>query len=356
MIEWKHFYSNKSHRENYLKAVEFRNPDWIPCSISIFAAVKMKYGEKLEDIMVKYPFIFGKYKKGLIKFVKVSDHQQPDSSSTDNWGCTWHTVKGGYEGQVVGHPLADWSAIDTYQPPDVNKFTERGRRRWFFERIGMKTMRWKGVLTSGSGERLFDRMYFLRGFENLMMDIARDNPNLPKLIDMLTKHELTLIHKWLDIGVDQIGFHTDIGTQNRLMIHPQKFRKYIKPMFKELFQTCRKANTHVYLSSDGNLLDIVDDLIECGVSVHDPQFRANGLEGIAKHYKGKLCVDLDLDRQLYPFASPEQIKEHIRDSVRTLNSEEGGLMLKAEISDTNISLENIEAICQAFEEYCWPRK
>jgi hypothetical protein len=104
------------------------------------------------------------------------------------------------------------------------------------------------------------------------------------------------------------------------------------------------------------LLDIVDDLIECGVSVHDPQFRANGLEGIAKHYKGKLCVDLDLDRQLYPFASPEQIKEHIRDSVRTLNSEEGGLMLKAEISDTNISLENIEAICQAFEEYCWPRK
>jgi len=30
----------------------------------------------------------------------------------------------------------------------------------------------RGDLTWGDGERLFDRLYFLRGFENLMADIA----------------------------------------------------------------------------------------------------------------------------------------------------------------------------------------
>ena len=127
-------------------------------------------------------------------------------------------------------------------------------------------------------------------------------------------------------------------------------------MYSNIFQPLRKADILVYLSSDGNLLEIVDDLIECGVSIHDPQFRANGLEGIAKHYKGKMCIDLDLDRQSFPFALPETLKAQIRDAVDILAMPEGGLMMKAEISDANVPLENIEAIAEAFEEYCIPRK
>ena len=38
-----------------------------------------------------------------------------------------------------------------------------------------------------------------------------------------------------------------------------------------VFQRCREAGVHVWYSSDGNILPIVDDLIECGVSIHDPQ-------------------------------------------------------------------------------------
>jgi len=41
-------------------------------------------------------------------------------------------------------------------------------------------------------------------------------------------------------------------------------------MFKKLFEPAVKKDKHVYLSSDGHLLEIVDDLIECGVSLHDP--------------------------------------------------------------------------------------
>ena len=356
LIEWKKLYPNKHDRKNYLKAVEFRNPDWIPCSMSIFAAVRKKYGSELEDIMVKYPFIFGKYKKGMVKFVKIDEYHKAGKYNRDNWGCLWYNTHGGYEGQCIEHPIADWKDFETYTPPDPLKFSERGKRHWFGKKFEVKASHKMGIIAGGSGERLFDRLYLLRGFSNLMMDIARKHEKLPSLIDMLTQHELKLINKWLKYGVDQISFHTDIGTQNRLMIHPKQFRKYIKPMFMELFQTCRKGGAHVYLSSDGYLLDIVDDLIECGVSIHDPQARANTIEGIAKHYKGKMCIDLDLDRQMYPFATPHQIKKHIKKAVDLLNSEEGGLMLKAEISDANVPLENIKAICEAFEEYCFPKK
>jgi uroporphyrinogen decarboxylase len=163
---------------------------------------------------------------------------------------------------------------------------------------------------------------------------------------------MKLIRYSLDIGVDAMGFHTDIGTQNSLMISPAQFRRYIKPMFTQLFQACREEGVYVHLSSDGRLLEIVDDLIECGVSCHDPQLRANTLAGIEEHYKGKLCIDLDLDRQMFAFCSPADIRAQVKECVGRLALPEGGLMLMGQIYDENTPLANIEAMCDAFEEYC----
>jgi len=252
---------------------------------------------------------------------------------------------------VVGHPLADSEALETYKFPDFKTQSERGQRDWNQIRAAIAAQKERGALAVGDGERLFDRLYFLRGFENLMMDFALDDPHLPVLIERFTEYELALVEEYLAIGVDAIAFHTDIGTQQALMISPEKFRRYIKPMFMTIFQRVRRAGAHVILSSDGRLLEIVDDLIECGVSVHDPQLRANTLEGIEKEYKGRLCANVDLDRQMWAFCSPEDIHASIKEVVDRMYLPEGGLMMMAAVWDANTPLENIEAICEAFEEH-----
>jgi hypothetical protein len=346
-------YPNKEIRENYLRALEFRYPEWIPCSVVFSLATWKKYREKLEDVVIRHPLIFGEYEKGSRRnFDEMPVVHRKGEYFTDNWGCVWYNVQDGLEGQVVVNPLADWKRLDDYQPPDPLTKTERGERDWENIKRNIEERRRKGLLTVGDGERLFDRLYFLRGFKNLMIDIAKDDPHLPRLIEMLLNYEIKLIRKWLEIGVDMMYFHTDIGTQNGLMISPMKFRKYIKPMFREIFMICRNAGVHVYLSSDGRLLDIVDDLIECGVSVHDPQLRANTLDGICMFYKGKICIDLDLDRQAFPFCTPSDIEKMVKNAVEKLYLPEGGLMMKAEIFGADVSLENIEAICQSLEKFC----
>jgi len=264
----------------------------------------------------------------------------------------WRVEVDGAEGQVVGHPLADWDAFKTFQPPDPNLKHERGDRDWNRTKKELADLKSKGRLAMGYGERLFDRLYALRGFEELMIDIATDDPRLTELIEMLTDYELKLVDLYLEAGVDALAFHTDIGTQRALMISPQKFRKHIKPMFMKIFQKVRKAGKPVYLSSDGRLLEIVDDMVECGVSVHDPQIAANTLEGIKRVYKGKMCINLDLDRQMFAFCTPRDIRDQIRDVVEELDSPQGGLMVFAAVCDGDTSLENIEAMCTAMEDYC----
>jgi uroporphyrinogen decarboxylase len=321
-----------------------------------FAPVTWKrYREDLERLMLDHPRLFPGFQAGHSCFYdEMPVVYRQGERFRDNWGCVWQNIQEGLEGQVVEHPLADWSALDTYRPPDPLTKEERGDRDWEPIRSGIRAAKEAGSLTGGNGERLFDRLYFLRGFENLMMDFATDDFHLPRLVEMLTAHELQLVNLWLELGVDFVGFHTDIGAQTALMISPADFRRYIKPMFMTLFQTCRRAGAHVCLSSDGHLLEIVDDLIECGVSMHDPQLRANTLEGIARAYQGRLCATVDLDRQGFPFATPQGIRDEIRRVIDVMAAPEGGLMLSAGVWGGDVPLANIEAICAAMEEFCFP--
>ena len=340
-----------TERDNYLRAIQFKGPEWIPCGVGCALRAWHRYREKLEDVAKRHPRVMPEY-PSREEWDNYPVVYREGERFTDTWGCTWYNTLGGLEGQVVGHPLADWSALDGWQPPDPATRTERGVQDFARVRRDIEKRRRDGKAAWGDGGRLFDRLYFLRGFDNLMMDFATDDPHLPRLIERYTEYELALVQLYLDIGVDVVSFHTDIGTQHGLMISPRQFRRYIKPMFQEIFQHCRKAGALVSLSSDGRLLEIVDDLIECGVCVHDPQYRANTIDGIVKHYRGRLCANVDLDRQLFAFCRPEDIRAHVQEAVERMYLPEGGLMITGSVWDDVTPLENIEALCEAVEELC----
>jgi len=340
-----------NERENYLRALEFRNPQWTPFLMLLAWPLWHKYREELEELVLRHPKVFGKRKRGSVDFDgDPGPMYRQGEYYRDDWGCLWYNTYHGLQGQVVEPALADWNALDTYQPPDPLKY--RGQSDWSTMKRSVADRKKRGFLTQGFGGSLFDRLYYLRGFEDLMIDIATDDPHLPRLIDMLTDYEVRLARQLISVGVDVIWFHTDMGMQDRLMISPDKFRRYIKPMFSEIFLPCRDAGVHVLLSSDGRLLDIVDDLIECGVSSHDPQLRANSLGGIEENYKGKLCANVDLDRQMFPFCQPGDMRRQVREVVDQLGSPEGGLMVWADVRDPNTPMENLAAICEAAEQYC----
>jgi len=340
-------------RENYIRTLEFRNPQWIPFGMYLGWRIWHKYREDLEQLVMRYR---KGHKKGSVSFDGDPGPGYRQGDFRDVWGVLWRHPHQGLGGHPIDAeaPLADWKALDTYQPPDLVRYGGRGQLLdWDRVETKFGDLKQRGLVAEGDGGTLFDRLCALRGMENFMIDIAADDPRLPQLIDMFTACEMRLVRKLLSVGADVIRFHTDIGTQHRLMISPEKFRKYIKPMFKRLFLPCRDAGVHVLISSDGRLLEIVDDLVECGVSVHDPQTEANTLEGIENHYKGKLCINLDVDRQRLPFYRPSEIEERIIEIVERLSLPEGGLMMFFYVFDDNTPLANIEAM---FEAQVWVRE
>ena len=233
-----------TREENYFRTVEFRNPAWIPVSVSLMPATWKKYREDLEEIVIRHPLIFGEYKKGSRNFDEFRGLYR-EGTHTDEWGCVWKNIRGGLDAIVVHHPLSSWDAFESYTPPEPGEGLPHGF--------------------------MFQRLYYLRGFENLMMDFVDEPPQLHRLIDMVLSYNLAVVRKWVARKPKMVHFGDDLGMQDRLPMSPEHFRKYLKPCYAQIFGMCRDAGIHVYFHSDGHILEVIDDLIECGVTVINPQ-------------------------------------------------------------------------------------
>lgn len=170
------------------------------------------------------------------------------------------------------------------------------------------------------------------------------------LIDIVRDYNIRQTQIIVNNSPDQdvLVFGDDNGMQHSLPISPETWRKYMKPAYTAIYDVVHRAGKMVYMHTDGCIWPVIQDMKEAGVNVLNPQIRANGLQHLVDTCKGKICIDLDLDRQLFPFATPKQIEEHIEECVRAMYMPEGGLMLVAECA-ADVPLENIETICFTLE-------
>ena len=71
-----------------------------------------------------------------------------------------------------------------------------------------------------------------------------------------------------------------------------------KPVYAEMFAKVRKAGLHVWFHSDGNILDIIPDLIEIGVNVINCQASLMGLDTLSR-FAGKVASLQILTGRIY---------------------------------------------------------
>ena len=340
---------------NFLKTIYFDRPEWTPCIVSLMPATWMKYREDLEELVLAHRRIFPDYQKGPKDFDRIDFALYEQGRHTDCWGTVWDNVERGLDSMAVGFPLEDWSSIDEYVPPDPLTDDLFGPRDWEAVKRSMDEARRAGGLATAtlSHGAMYMRLFYLRGFENLMLDMATDEPRLWRLIEMVEGYNRVAIEKQLSLGAEYMIFGDDLGLQRSLPMSPEMWRRFIKPSYERMSRPYREAGMPIFLHTDGHILEIIPDLIEVGVGVLNPQIRANGLAGLIEMAKGKVALQQDLDRQLFPFATPSEIEEHIGQVYEGLRMDEGGLILLAE-AEPDVSLENIDAICTTLENICNP--
>lgn len=312
--------------DDRIKALKMEYPARIPIAASILPSAWMKHRQAMDEIVRAHPLVFGQ-QAGPRDYDQVYSRTYVAGQHLDVWGCLWSNLKTGMEAIVTGHPVPTRGAVHSLQIPAQDDNMPHGF--------------------------MYLRLADLRGFEQIMLDFAEEPPELQMLIDKVLAYNLRQGARRLS-ALEEPGqivyFGDDLGMQNSLPLSPKKWRRYLKPCFCQIYTPFKQVGHYVYMHTDGHILEIIPDLVECGVDVINPQVGANGLHNLAQVCKGKVCIDLDLDRQKFPFWKPADIDRHVKEAVEILGSPQGGLWLRAEIGD-DVPLENVEAICTALEKY-----
>ena len=346
---------NLLERENYLATVRRINPRWIPMRLVISGASRKELGAEIEEVMARHPLLFPNFTQGQVDWASYvfNTNYSKEGTFTDNWGVVWKAEIDGLAGLVLKPPLEDWATLDSWRPPDPLGLADSGPADWEARRRDAEATRAREEVVVGGVPHGFMlmRLWYLRGFENLMMDLATDDPHLPQLIDMLVEHNLALVNQWLQIGVDEMDFPEDLGTQDRSIISPRLFHKYVTPAYSRVVAPIKQAGVLVHQHSDGYVMELIDDFVESGRDIINLQDLCNGIQNIKEHLKGRVCIDLDIDRQkIVPFGTREEIRALIEEEVRELGSPQGGLTLICGIYPPTPP-ENVEALCEALEEF-----
>jgi uroporphyrinogen decarboxylase len=334
-------------RERYQRALAFQSPDRVPLMHQSLAGAFRKYGTALDALYAKYPsdVLLSPLSRGPFAFHdNPRGHPERVGEVTyDHWGCGWRWSTSDYMGQTVEHPLSDWRALEDYRVPNP-LLGEEGVRIMV---DAVKADQHQHFVFVDGGE-LFQRMFFLRGMDNLLIDLIEMPPQVCVLRDMIVQFCLVRIERWLDTGcVDGVLFRDDWGTQSNLMVKPSAWREVFKPAYKRIADAIHSGGAYASFHSDGVTEQIIPDLIEIGWDELNLQVQLMDIEELGRRYGGKVCMRADIDRQqTLPNGTPEDVRGLVQRLFNAFGTFDGGYVGWGEIN-SDVPLENAEAMLDA---------
>jgi hypothetical protein len=249
-----------------------------------------------------------------------------DNPAQDDWGCQWKKTHINNMGQVVGHPLEDWSRLPSYRPPNP-------RNPFYFERLedGIKDAGDRYVVIT-SHFNLFERLHMLHGFARTLEDFYLEPEKIHQLLDMILDFKIAHLEeaaKRFGERVHGVFLTDDWGTQNNTFVSPDVFREFFFDRYKQLFDSIHAHGWHAMLHSCGRINDFVPLFIKTGADVLNMQQpQAYGLRAFGEEFAGKICFLTTVDIQTtLPGGDPVAVRAEARELVETWSKPEGGFIV-----------------------------
>ena len=189
----------------------------------------------------------------------------------------------------------------------------------------------------------------LRGMENFMMDMVM-NPDLASaLLKKIGDIYCGLYENYLIACGDFIDMielpGDDYAGNNNLILSPEMFRKFIKPIIKQMVDRIKSYNEDIkiMLHSDGAITKLIPELIDIGIDVLHPlePLPATNQSEIKKNYSNRLVFlgGIDISK-----AMPGSEQDVILETKRCINqlARGGGYILApSNHLQSDISVENV---------------
>ena len=217
------------------------------------------------------------------------------------------------------------------------------------------------AIVLNTGLSLFETTWFLRGIDNVLMDLIADRKNLERLLDRILDMNLAALERLLDACgqyVHVVKVNDDMGMQDSLLISRDLYREVFMPREKIMFDFIKKKqpDCFIFLHSCGSVYEILGDLIDIGLDIINPvQTTAANME--PERLKREFGKDLTfwgggVDSQtVLPFGTPEEVAADVEQKIKVLAPGGGFVFTQSHNIAPGVPPENVLAMFEAFKEH-----
>jgi uroporphyrinogen decarboxylase len=294
-------------REIVRRAIEFGSPPRLPFWQNVLADVPSDVCDCWEMDRARRGWFF-------------------DHAAEDDWGCRWAVTTKRNMGQVVYHPLEDWSKLATYRPPDP-------RDPFYFDRIedaiAQAGDRYVAVACHFN---LIERLHMLHGFTQTLADLYGEPAKIERVLDMILEFKLGLfdeLARRFGGRVDGLFLTDDWGTQQGTFISGRMFEDFFLKRYRAMVEAVHGHRWHFMLHTCGRVNAFVPYFLELGIDVLNMQQpRAYGIREVGRQFAGKVCFLTTADIQAtMPSGNLEAIRSEVRELVEHWATPQGGFVV-----------------------------
>lgn len=269
----------------------------------------------------------------------------------DEWGNTWSRLEEHTKGEPkVGVLEESWDRLDTYEFPRTDAAE-------LYDEVAanVRTIHEEGYYAVAGTNWPFNAARYLRRFDQFLMDVLLEPERVRELLVRLAGMFAREIERYADAGADAVFAAEDWGTQDRLLVSPEVWRKLFKPGFRTLCEAAHSRGLAVFLHSCGRNTAVIEDWIEVGIDVCQfDQPELHGIDYLAEHFGGRMHFWCPVDIQgTLQTGDAGRIEAAAREYVEKLGSFGGGFIAGYYGSNEAIGLDpEVQAIaCRAFMKH-----
>jgi uroporphyrinogen decarboxylase len=260
----------------------------------------------------------------------------------------------------VSPPWWNWHKLtDVFlkadDPPDYLPDTiGTGSYETFFSQIAHIRAHYDVYIVAAVWGSHWEKAYFSRGIENFLADLAGNTEWAQALLDLIIRKNLVMLENILTAPEpDAVLLGSDWGTQRDLIMSPECFRRMIKPGEKQEYDLIKRYGKQVFIHSCGNVLRIMDDLVELGVDCLNPvQPECMDLQVLKQNYGDHISYYGGISTQkTLPYGTPAEVAEETRRTIELMARNGGYVTSPSQGIQIDVPYENLRALIDTAKEY-----
>ncbi len=282
----------------------------------------------------------------------ANSYYQDGPEYVDEWGIGWRSVPyetpfgaGAYT-EMTSHPLADDGAISQYRGPDPTR-----PHLYDDAAATLADFRDEYWIVGVTVTTIWETAWALRGYDRMLQDLV-ENPDLADcILEIPYQYHLAAAKRLVEMGVDMVWLGDDVGSQRSMLISPRHWRRFLKPRMANFIAALKAINPAVKVAyhSDGDIRQIIPELIEIGLDVLNPvQPACMDPAELKRLYGDRLCFWGTIDEQeTLPFGTPESVRDEVLRRLRTVGQGGGLIIGPTHHVQLDTPMENFRAMIEA---------